>query len=32
MDKVYPIFFQVVKALGVKHPTEGMFKIIHYNY
>ena len=23
MDKVYPIFFQVLKSLGVKHPSEG---------
>ncbi len=23
MDKVYPIFFQVLKAIGVKNPTEG---------
>jgi hypothetical protein len=26
MDKVCPIFFRVLKAIGVKNPTEGKFK------
>ena len=29
MDKVYPIFFQVLKAIGVKNPTEGKQIIFH---
>ena len=34
MDKVYPIFFKVLKAIGVKNPTEGkLFDfIIQLNY
>ena len=34
MDKFYPIFFKVVKAIGVKNPTEGnlLYFIIILNY
>lgn len=32
MDKVYPIFFDVLKLMGVKNPTKGMFNILNiYN-
>lgn len=31
MDKVYPIFFQILKAVGVKNPTEGKNQQININ-
>ena len=32
MDKVYPIFFEALKFLGVKNPTEGKYNKYKYYY